>query len=429
MSDRLVPRLVPRLAARLVARFASGMPGGAVGRRLGIMAAVDAVGTGAFVAVSIVYLTRSVGLTPAQVGLGLALNAAIGLACTVPVGALADRYSPRRMIMICTVWRGSCFVAYAFIDSFAAFIAVVCLLGLVDKTAPPLEQALVRQAVPEGERVRMMAFLRVLLNVGFTGGALLGSLALLIDSRAGYAGILLANAATFYAVSALASRLPVTTDEAGAMVRRSISFDVLRDRPYLTLAVLNAVLTLHMTLLAVGMPLWIAEHSNAPVAVIAPLLAVNTVLAVSFQVRASRGSQTSAGAVRALRLASASLAACCLLLVLVPPLPAAVAVGVLLLAMLALTGGELFQSAGGWALSFNLARDGQHGAYLSLFWLGVSVQQILAPVLVVSVIAAGSLGWVGLAALFLLAGLAVPLANRWAERTRATAEPEVAVPT
>jgi len=404
------------------------MPGGAVGRRLGIMAAVDAVGTGSFLAVSIVYLTRSVGLTPAKVGLGLALNAAIGLACTVPVGALADRYSPRRMIVICTLWRGSCFVAYAFIHSFTAFIVVVCLLGLVDKTAPPLEQALVRQAVPEDERVRMMAFLRVLLNVGFTAGALLGSLALLVDTHAGYSAILVANALTFFAVSALASRLPVSTDKAGAMVRRSISFDVLRDRPYLTLAVLNAVLTLHMTLLAVGMPLWITQHSHAPVAVIAPLLAVNTVLAVAFQVRASRGSQTTGGAVRALRLASGSLAACCLLLVAVPPLPSVVAVGVLLAAMVALTGGELFQSAGGWALSFNLARDGQHGAYLSLFWLGVSMQQILAPVLVVSVIAVGPYGWVGLAAVFLLAGLAVPLTSRWAERARSVEAAEVAVP-
>jgi len=269
----------------------------------------------------------------------------------------------------------------------------------------------------------MMAVLRVLLNVGFTVGALLGSLGLLVDTRAGYSGILIVNALTFYAVSALAWRLPVSTDEAGGMVRRSISFEVLRDRPYLALAVLNAVLTLHMTLLSVGMPLWITEHSNAPVAVIAPLLAVNTILAITFQVRASRGSETTAGAVRALRIASVSLAACCVLLILVPPLPAVVAVGVLLVAMIALTSGELFQSAGGWALYFNLARDGQHGAYLSLFWLGVSIQQILAPIAVVGAISVGSVGWVALAGLFVLAGIAVPLTSRWAERARDAAAP------
>jgi hypothetical protein len=100
-------------------------------------------------------------------------------------------------------------------------------------------------------------------------------------------------------------------------------------------------------------------------------------------------------------------------------LPAVAAAVVLLFGMLALTAGELYQAAGGWSLSFSLARPGQQGAYLSLFWLGVSVQQILAPIVVVGVIAAGPLGWVGLAVLFVLTGLAVPLASGWAQRVRA----------
>ena len=403
---------------RLRTRLAGAVPGGAVGRRLGIMAAVDAVGTGAFLAVSVVFLTRTVGLTAGQVGLGLTLSAAVALLSTVPVGALADRYGPRRMIVVCALWRAACFAVYPLVDNFAAFVILVCVLGLVDKTAPPLEQALVGQAVPEADRMRMMAILRVLLNVGFTVGALIGSAALLVDTPTAYVVTLLANSASFVAVAVLAASMP-RADGPAASVRRAISFSVLRDRPYLALAVLNAVLTLHMTLLAVGVPLWITQHTRAPVAVVAALLAVNTVLAVAFQVRASRRAETAAGAVRSMRLASLALAACCLLLATVPPLPAVPAVLVLLLGMLALTAGELYQAAGGWSLSFSLARPGQQGAYLSLFWLGVSVQQILAPVVVVGVIAAGALGWAGLAALFVLTGLAVLVANGWAQRVRA----------
>ena len=404
--------------ARMRSWLVDAVPGGVVGRRLGLMAAVDAVGTGAFLAVSVVFLTRTVGLSAAQVGLGLTLSAAIALLSTVPVGALADRYGPRRMIVICSLWRGACFAVYPLVDSFAVFVIVMCVLGLVDKTAPPLEQALVAQAVPEPDRVRMMAVLRVLLNVGFTVGALVGSAALLVDTPTAYMAVLLANGASFVAVAVLAARMPLLTEHAGS-VRRSMSLRVLRDRPYLALAVLNALLTLHMTLLAVGMPLWITQHSRAPVAVVAVLLAVNTVLAVTFQIRASRRAETTQGAVRSLRLASVSLAVCCLLLALVPPLPAVLAVAVLLLGMLALTAGELLQAAGGWSLSFSLARAGQQGAYLSLFWLGVSVQQILAPVVVVGVISVGPLGWVGLAVVFVLTGLLVPVASAWAQRERA----------
>lgn len=83
--------------------------------------------------------------------------------------------------------------------------------------------------------------------------------------------------------------------------------------------------------------------------------------------------------------------------------------------MVALTGGELFQSAGGWGGSYLLAVPGQEGVYLSVFWLGVAVQQIAAPVLVSLVVTAGSTGWVVLAALFAVCGLAAPPIGRWAQ--------------
>jgi dipeptide/tripeptide permease len=121
--------------------------------------------------------------------------------------------------------------------------------------------------------------------------------------------------------------------------------------------------------------------------------------------------------------AGVSLALCCLLLVAAPKLPVVLAVGVLLLAMVALTGGELFQSAGGWGGSYLLAAPGQEGVYLSVFWLGVAIQQIAAPVLVSLVVTTGTSGWVVLAALFAVCGLAAPPIGRWAQ-ARADSRPQ-----
>jgi len=399
-------------------RFAQLVPGGPAGRRLGVMVTIDSVGTGAYLAVSAIFCTRSVGLSVAQVGLGLSLAAAIGLASTVPVGGLADRYGARRVLVITSLWRAVGFLAYPFIHDFPAFLVVVCLLGLVDKTAAPLEQALVSQAVDETDRVRTMAVLRALRNAGFTVGALIGSVALALDSRPAYGAALVVNAASFVALATIAARLPLREDR---VATRRLSLRVLGDRPYLTLAALNALLSIHMTFLSVGIPVWVVFHSHAPRAVVAPLLAVNTVLAVAFQVPASRGSDTPHGAASRLRQAGVALGGCCVLLAVVPSLGTLPAIAVLVMAMASLTAGEVLQSAGGWGLSYAHARPEQQGAYLSLFWLGNAVQQIAAPVLVAAVVSLGSLAWVLLAAVLVAGGLAVPAANRWMTAVRGSA--------
>jgi MFS family permease len=385
---------------------------------LAIFSVVDSVGTGAFMSVSAIYFTRSMGLAVAAVAFGLACSAGVGLATAIPAGVLADRYGPRRVLVVVCLWRAACFGVLPFVRSFAGFLIMICLLGLVDKTAAPLTQTLVGRVVEDTDRVRTMAVVRTVRNVGFTLGALLGSLALAIDSRPAYAAVLLTNGASFVVVAFIAGRLRQRPGSAGSSVRRKVSLRAVRDWPYLTLAGLNAALSLHMTLLSVGIPLWIAAQPHTPRTLVAPLLAVNTVLAVAFQVRASRGSENVSTAATRMRQAGYALAVCCTLLAFVPPAPQQAAIGLLVLATAALTGGELFQSAGGWGLSYELAREGEHGAYLSVFWLGLSLQQIVAPLLVGFVLTTGPVGWVGLGAVLAVAGLAVPPAARWAVSRR-----------
>ncbi|MCS0605864.1 MFS transporter [Streptomyces sp. LP11] len=406
------------------------VPGGSVGLRLAVMAMIDAVGTGAFLAVSVPFITHSVGLSEGRLGLGLTLSAAIALGTAIPIGVLADRIGPKKVLVGVSLWRCACFVLYPLVQNLWQFLTVVCLLGLVDKAAAPMEQALVGQATQADDRVRVVAVLRSLRNVGFTVGALLGGIGLLADTRAGYSVILLLNAASFAVLATLAARLPVLSAPAKSL-RRRFSASVLKDGSFLSFTGVNAVLTMHMTLLSIGIPLWIVGHTDVSSALISPLVAVNTVLAVALQVRASRGTDTIAGASRALVRAGVSLALCCLLLVAAPKLPVALAVAVLVLAMVALTGGELFQSAGGWGGSYLLAAPGEEGVYLSVFWLGVAVQQIAAPVLVSLVVTTGSAGWVVLAALFALCGLAAPAIGRWAQaraddRARPDPDPSLA---
>jgi MFS family permease len=68
-------------------------------------ALVDWLGTGLFLAVSTIFFVRFVGLSVAEVGLGLTIAALSAMPMLVPVGRLADRYGPRNMLILVEIIR------------------------------------------------------------------------------------------------------------------------------------------------------------------------------------------------------------------------------------------------------------------------------------------------------------------------------------
>src|SRR5215203_6551539 len=62
-----------------------------------------------------------------------------------------------------------------------------------------------------------------------------------------------------------------------------------RDRRYLALAALSAVFGMQFGVGEIGVPLWIANHTEAPEVLVAAALILNTVIVVLFQVPLARG--------------------------------------------------------------------------------------------------------------------------------------------
>ena len=95
-----------------------------------------------------------------------------------------------------------------------------------------------------------------------------------------------------------------------------------------------------------------------------------------------------------------------MLFALAPSLPGAGAAALLVAAVAVMTFGELYQSAGGWGLSFALAPEHSRAEYFAAFSLGTSVQYIAGPALVtLGVVDHGTAGWLVLAVAFLAAGV------------------------
>jgi hypothetical protein len=196
----------------------------------------------------------------------------------------------------------------------------------------------------------------------------------------------------------------------------------LRDRPYLVLALLNAFLIGHVTILTVLIPVWISTRTTAPSWIYSIVLIINTAVVVFLQVRVSRGSESPDGGARAMRRAGLLLASCCLLLATAQGRSTLVAVSIVLAAAVVHVFGEMLQGAGQWSVSFGLAPDHAQGQYQGLFAMSMQLGTVATPgVATLLLTTLGWVGWLVLAVPLALAGLAAPAAVRWAEGSYAPA--------
>ncbi|MFJ6610265.1 MFS transporter [Streptomyces sp. NPDC091289] len=390
------------------------------GRSFTVISMINAVGSGLFLAASAVFFVRSVGLTPVEVGTGLAIAGFVGFLTTVPIGSVADRFGARRTLIVLQLWRAGGFAALCLVHGPVGFTIVSSCLAAAEAATQPMTQAVASATVAGTDRTRTMAIIRTVRNVGFSVGALLAAPLLAADSIWAYRSIVLTTAAVFVVSALMLTRLRVGGADA---VQRKVgplaALKDFRDWRYLLLAGLNGVLNLHVTILAVGIPLWAIGSTSMPAGLLPALILINTLMSIALQVPIARAAETVGGAARALRLGGLAMVLCCVALAAAAgPASAWAAAGVLVVACLLLTFGEMWQATGGWELSYAYAPEDRKGVYLSVFSLGGTGQRIVGPALVTSVvIAAGPAGWLGLAVVF---GLAAVLVTPVTRRLRVT---------
>ncbi|MEU7927394.1 MFS transporter [Micromonospora sp. NPDC049801] len=393
------------------------VPPAGLTRALAVQAMVYAVGSGLFHAGSAVFFTRALGLSAAQVGLGLSISAGVSLLGTVPLGGLTDRFGPQRVWVVGLVLDAALFASYPFVGGFASFLAVVVALAMVDASTGVARQVYSINALPPAERVTAMAYQRSSLNVGFGLGAVISGLVLAVDTIEAYRGMVWFISAVFLVTALFVRRLPKLppvarpTEPMGRLA-------VLRDRPFMAVSLLSGLLTAHGVLYLTVLPLWILTHTDAPKTVIAALVLLNTLLIVLLQVRVSRGADTAGGAARASRRGGLLIAVSCLVLPISGITRGLLTVVVLVAAAILLILAELIQSAGAWGFTATLPPTDQRGAYVGALRLGEQVQYLIAPAgLTALAVSTGGWGWLPTAAIFVLLAVAIVPAVTWTERT------------
>jgi MFS family permease len=418
------------------------LPASPVLRALTSVTLVNTFGNGLFYTTSALFFTRSVGMSPAQLGVGLAIAGVCGVAAGPPLGWLADHFDARRVLMAALAAEGVAMLGYTRVHSFAAFLPLACLITFLDRGGSGVRNALIGTALRPAERTHGRAYLRAVTNVGIGAGAALAAVALQSGTRTAYLVIVIADAVTFLAAAMLllllkaprmsagpgaagheagGSRAATTaTGPAGPAADQAADGNpaprrALTDRPYLLITILNGVLSLQMGLLQVGLPLWVVRSTHAPPVTVSAVLVLNTGMVVLLQVRASRGTENPQHAARICRRAGLLLAVACAAYGYAHGLTAPAAVALLLSGAVVQTIAEVLSSAAGWALSYDLADQSAHGAYQGIFNSGFTAGMLLAPLVITSTaIRFGAPGWLALGAVFALAGAALVPATRWA---------------
>lgn len=391
-------------------------------RVLSVATFVNTFGNGLYFTISVVFFTRSVGLSAYQVGLGLTIAGLLGLLAGIPFGHLADRRGARETLVALMLAEGLAAAGLVLVRSFPAFLLVASLFTVLDRAANGVRQGLIAGAFSPADRVRGRAYLRSVTNLGLGLGALLAGVALQVDTRSAYVSLIVADALTYGVAALLLLRLPRSLPASappGGMLL------ALRDRTFVAVTVLNAVISLHYVLLEVGLPLWILHSTSAPRWTVALVFLVNTLCCVLFQVRASRPAVDVRSSAAVVRRGSLLVAASCLLFSLSSGRSPVVAVAVLVVAALVHVTGELLHAAGSWGLGFGLAPEHAQGQYQGLFSTGFAAAGMVGPLIItVTVIQHGTAGWMFLGLLVAGAGaLLVPLVAV-AERNRsAVAQP------
>ncbi|MGC4875697.1 MFS transporter [Micromonospora sp. DT43] len=409
-------------------------------RTLSLATLANTVGSGLWLTGGALYLTRDVGLSAAQVGAGLSVAGLVGLSASVPLGSLADRRDPRTLRAVLQVLQAVVAATYLLVGSFPVFLAVAVLDLLLASGNLAVRAALVAAVAGPQGRVHAFATLRAVANLGIGVGAGLAGFALAADTHLAYQILVAGNAATYLVSAALLFRLPAcpptapaptaqpsttpaqttkppttqpsTTPAPTAAARRGRP---LRDGRFLAVSGASAVLALHQTVLTLVVPLWAVTVVGAPPPVVAAVLLTNTVLTVLLAVRLSRGADTAAPAARTMRRAGLVLAAAMLLYAATARLPTAAAVGLLLVATVVYTAGDLWHGAGGAGLAYDLAPPDALGAYQGADGMLAGLARAAGPALLTLVVLDGGMpGWLAVGALFAVVGLASPALTRWA---------------
>ncbi len=350
---------------------------------------VDALGSGLYLPLTLLFIHQVTGLSVEVIGLGLTVAAVAGLAANPIAGAACDRFGARKVLVASYLVRAAGFACYPLVHGFPAFLAVAAVVAAGDRSFYPANSAYVADLAEGAARDRLYALVRAGRNVGFGLGGLFAAGAAQIGGGTGYQLVAMVNAASFLVAALLLAatgrtrRLAENTPDADRPTSgrtRGGYGRVLTDRPFRRLVLAELAFTITHSALPVAMPVYAVLVLHVPAGLLGVLFTINTVLVAAGQLPVLRWQQN-ARRTHAMAFAGivfigsfGAFAGSALL-------PGGLAVSVGLLAGTVLyTLGELLHSTPSASLAAGAAPTSHRGRYLAVYQLTWAISAIVTPV-------------------------------------------------
>lgn len=384
-------------------------------QRLALVVLSNAVSSGIHVTSSILYLTQVVGLSVSSIGVAFTISGVVGTGAVVFAGRAADRFGPTLVLVVNSVLAAAATLGFLAVQGWLTSVVAVSISTAGRAAAMTVTGPIINRIV--STRVsEYRSFIRMVFNAGVAIGAGASTVVAQAPSRNAFQALIIGSAAMLIVAAALVRGLSGPPSQLANEPSRWV---VVRDSPYVVLTCLDGVLSLQFRIMSVIVPLLVSTSTYAPDWVVPALFLLNTFLVVLFQVRVGRTVDNPTRAGQAQRRAGVAFALATCVIGMTMDCPSWKSVVLLAVGVTVLSVGELWQSAAGFEIANTLAPAHWIGQYLGFFGVGLRMSDCIGPlVLTWLCFGVGAVGWLFVAALFVLTGVVSPTAVRWAESTR-----------
>jgi len=386
---------------------------------------IDSIGGAMMFPYFTLYLTKRFGVGMTQVGLVFAVFSVTGLLGSTIGGALADRVGRRTMLIFGLVASALSSLLMAFAGSFALFVAISLVVGMMARTGMPAQRAMVADLLPAGKRTQGYGMLRVTHNLAIAIGPAIGGFVAMRSYMALFITDAVASSITALIVyMAIRETRPISASEAAGEKQPSI----FRSFGGYSVALRNGIFMLFMgayilqTMAAQQMfgtlGVFMRDVRGFTEQNFGLVVTVNGLMVVLFQFPITHLCRN-IPRLRLMALGALFYAVGLLMYGVVEPY------GLFLVAMAIATIGETMTAPTSQAMAAELAPEDMRGRFMAVYGLSWSISSAIAPTLAGVVMDAGHPYWVwyGASALALVAATAYMGVQRRAKQQELATQP------
>ncbi|WP_316519658.1 MFS transporter [Kitasatospora brasiliensis] len=351
-------------------------------RRLALSVAIDTVGAGVFLPLSLLYFVTVRHFSAAAAGTAVTVGSLASFAVVPLCGRAVQALGPKSCLLVSNLLTAGGYGLFFVAGHPAAVTAATFVVTASDRLYGAAWPTLVARLAKPEELTRWFSAVTVLKTTCLGFGTLAATALLALAGGRGLEVALALNSASSLLAAALLLGVPVPAAEPPAnTAARSNTRAALRDRPFLSLVASQTLLSAAWLIPTVAFPLYLVETLHQPAYWPTVVVAVRYATATGLQMRVTRGLSGWSRS-RVLRLAIAAAGAAIALTATISTAPPAFQgpLAVLVAATLALA--ELASKPTAAAAAVSLAPKGDEGPYMSLFQLTWTVSYAVGPAVI-----------------------------------------------